>query len=230
MDEGYDGRVIAVNFKTYPQGTGLQAVKLAEICRRVGHEYGVRIVAIPQIADLRACVETGAECWMQHIDAEAPGKNTGYVILEDVIAEGAKGTLLNHSEHRLEPEVLKKTCDRIAGVRNEFEVCICVQNAEEAEKYSQLNPGFIAYEPPELIGSRDKSVTTERPEVIKQVTGKVKTAVLIGAGVHTGADVRTGLSLGAAGILLASDIMLAEDPEKELRELAEAFGKSVHSS
>jgi triosephosphate isomerase len=66
-------------------------------------------------------------------------------------------------------------------------------------------------------------VATERPEVIKQVIDVVSVPVLIGAGVHSGSDVKMGLKLGAVGILLASDIMLSNEPEKELRELAEAF-------
>lgn len=216
--------MIAVNFKTYSQGSGEAAVKLAEVCKKISQEYQIRVIAIPQLADLTRCVQTGVECWVQHVDGELPGKNTGRVILEEVVSAGAKGTLLNHSEYRLDKEVIVKTNERIKQLPKAFELCLCAKDAEEAVELSRLAPDFVAYEPPELIGSRDRSVATEKPEVIKQVTDSVTVAVLIGAGVHTAMDVKVGLSLGAAGILLASDIMLANDPEKELRELAEAFG------
>lgn len=217
----YYNSVIVINFKTYKQATGLRAVKLARIIRGVMDETRVRIVAVPQLADLRACVEEGAECWVQHVDPVVPGKNTGWVTVEDVEEAGAHGTLLNHAEHKLPWETLSKTMELIAGMA--FEACICAANPEEAVKVSELKPDWIAYEPPELIGSRDKSVASENPQVIEKVVKAVNKPVLIGAGVHSREDVRVGLSLGAKGVLLATDVVLAEDPEKELRELAYAF-------
>jgi triosephosphate isomerase len=213
--------VIVVNFKTYSEGTGYKAIELARLCRKVQEETGVRIVVVPQIADLRDCVETGVDCWVQHVDPVQPGKNTGWITCEDVEQAGAKGTLLNHSEHRLEWEVLKNTMELISG--KAFEGCLCVKDIEEAVKAAELKPDFVAYELPELIGNTEKSVASEKPEIIKNITQMIKIPVLIGAGVHSAEDVKMGLSLGAKGILLATDIVLAVDPEKELRELAGMF-------
>jgi triosephosphate isomerase len=188
-------------------------------------ETGVRIVAIPQLADLRNCVETGVDCWVQHVDPVEQGKNTGWVTVEDVEEAGAKGTLLNHAEHKLTPETLEKTMKLISGMA--FEACICAANPDEATLVDALKPNFIAYEPPELIGSKDKSVASEKPEIIKQVVAAVHCPVLIGAGVHSEADVKAGLEYGAVGILLATDVVLAENPEIELRKLAAAFKKET---
>lgn len=210
-----------VNFKTYKEATGLKAVRLARIIRLVMDETHVRIVAVPQLADLRACVEEGAECWVQHVDPIQQGKNTGWVTVEDVEEAGAHGTLLNHAEHKLPWETLSKTMELIAGMA--FEACICAANPEEAIKVNNLKPDWIAYEPPELIGSKDKSVASENPDLIAKVVAQVSKPVLIGAGVHSREDVRVGLSQGAKGILLATDVVLSEDPEKNLRELAYAF-------
>jgi triosephosphate isomerase (TIM) len=218
----YDGGVIAVNFKTYSEAAGERAINLAKWCAEVALETGVRIVAIPQLGDLNECVRTGAECWVQHVDFQEAGKHTGFVTIEDVKMEGAKGTLLNHSEHRLVKDDLVKTMERIRTV-GQFEVCICAENPEEVEEMAKLNPNFVAYEPPELIGSRDKSVATEKPESIKKAVESSHCALLIGAGVHSVQDVEVGLQLGAKGILLATDIVLSEDPKAELRKLAEAF-------
>lgn len=213
--------MIVVNFKTYKQGTGYKAIELARLCRAISEETKVRVVVVPQLADLRNCVETGIECWVQHVDAVDSGKNTGWVKVEDVEEIGAKGTLLNHSEHKLTDEVLKKTMDKIGDMA--FEVCMCADSVEEAIKLAVLGPDYLAYEPPELIGSRDKSVATEKPEIIEQVVKVVNVPVLIGAGVHSAEDVKVGLKLGAKGILVATDVMLADNPEEELRKLAEAF-------
>jgi len=187
----------------------------------VQEETGVRIVAVPQLADLRNCVETGVDCWVQHIDPVEQGKNTGWITVEDVEEAGAKGTLLNHSEHKLEPLVLEKTMQLIGNMA--FEACICAGAAAEAEMVASFGPDFIAYEPPDLIGSTTKSVASERPDIIGDVVKRVSLPVLVGAGVHSPDDVRTSVKLGAKGILLATDVVLAEDPEAQLRELAMAF-------
>lgn len=213
--------MIVVNFKTYKEATGYRAIELANACRRVQEETKIRIVAVPQLADLRNCVETGADCWVQHVDPVVPGRNTGFVTVEDVEEIGAKGTLLNHAEHKLDIHVLEKTMSLIAGMA--FEACICMDSREEAEKLIGLGPDYIAFEPPELIGNKEKSVATEKPEMIALLAREMNRPLLIGAGVHSPEDVRVGLKMGAKGVLLATDVVLAEDPEEELRKLAKAF-------
>ncbi|OGB84937.1 hypothetical protein A2994_01270 [candidate division Kazan bacterium RIFCSPLOWO2_01_FULL_48_13] len=213
--------MIVVNFKTYREATGFAAVRLAQICRRVQEETKCRIVAVPQVADLRNCVETGAECWVQHVDTVEQGKKTGWITVEGVEEAGARGTLLNHSEHKLGNELVKSIADQTRGMA--FELCICAADENEAAELDKLEPNYIAYEPPELIGSRDKSVSSEKPEIIKRLVTSVQNPVLIGAGVHSPGDVKVGLKFGAKGVLLATDVVLAEDPEYRLRKLAEAF-------
>lgn len=216
--------MIVVNFKTYPQATGEKAAALAQICKRVGGETGVRIIVVPQVADLAACVATGVDCWVQHIDPVEPGKHTGYTVLEEVAAAGAKGTLLNHSEHKMDYSDIQTVVSR-ARRAGPFTVCLCAADVAEARHLDQLNPDLIAYEPVELIGSKDKSVSSQKPDVIARVVREVRAPVLIGAGVHSARDVQVGQELGAKGILLATDIVLADDPEGELRELALVFRK-----
>ena len=213
--------MIVVNFKTYEQATGEKAVALARLCKQVVDETKIRIVAVPQLADIRACVAVGVECWAQHVDAVDPGRHTGFVLLEDVMASGAKGTLLNHSEHKLEWEILKESLVRID---NKIEICVCAVNLPECERVATLQPRYVAYEPAEFIGNKDLSVASERGDVIKQVVEVLKgMPIIIGAGIHSGADVKAGLEFGAKGVLVATDVVLAEDPQKNLRELAMAF-------
>ncbi|MDO8488013.1 MAG: triose-phosphate isomerase [bacterium] len=213
--------MIVVNFKTYEQATGAKALALAKICKKVADETKVRIIAVPQLADIKSCVDVGVECWAQHVDAVEPGRHTGFVLLEDLMAAGAKGTLLNHSEHKLDWEVLKSTLVRVDG---KIEVCVCAVNLEECQRVATLQPKYVAYEPTEFIGNKDLSVATERGGVIKQVVQVLAAMpIIIGAGIHSAVDVKAGLEFGAKGILVATDVVLAEDPEKDLRELALAF-------
>jgi len=216
--------MIVVNFKTYKEATGYKAIELCRICKKVSDETGVRIVAVPQLVDLGYCEETGVECWSQHVDGVGEGKYTGWVSVESVMEIGARGTLLNHSEHKMPLEQLKETMTKIGDMA--FEVCLCADTSEEAKTMAELGPDYVAYEPPELIGSTDKSVATEKPDVVEQVVKAMNVPLLIGAGVKNAEDVRVGVKLGAKGVLLASGVVLAANPEEELRKLADGFSST----
>ena len=95
--------VIAINFKTYPQATGEKAVLLAQTCEKVSKEYGVSIVVCPQVPDLyRVSRAVDIPVFSQHMDPGDPGRFTGHVLGETLVEAGCTGTLLNHSENRME--------------------------------------------------------------------------------------------------------------------------------
>ena len=218
--------VLIINFKTYPQGTGETAVDLAKIAEKVANETGKDIILAVDAVDLEEVAEAvKIPVFAQHIDAVEFGSHTGSIVPEVVKEAGATGTLINHSERRLDREVIQKTVQRAkqAGLR----VCICAQTPDEAAELSDLHPEFVAYEPPELIGG-EISVSSAKPEVIKEAVDKVKARnpdvkVLAGAGVKDANDVRIALQLGAEGVLAASHIVKAKDPEKIIKEMADAL-------
>lgn len=212
--------MIVVNFKTYKEATGYKAIELARICKEVEQETHVRVVAVPQLVDLKDCVATGAECWVQHIDSMPQGKTTGWVTREAVEEAGARGSLLNHSEHKVPLEELGKVLDQVRGLA--FELAACAATVEEATHAAEGLPNFIMYEPPELIGS-DISVSSQKPEVIEQVVKNVTVPVLIGAGVQSAEDVKVGLKLGAKGVVLSSHVVLSQNSKDVLLNLAKAF-------
>lgn len=199
-----DQKMIVVNFKAYEQATGEKAVNLAQICKQIADASGIRIVAVPQLADIPACAAVGIECWTQKYEPQVKGN---------------VGTLLNHSDHRIDRPTLDRTLLELVGI----EICICAASAKEAINLSDAGVDYVAFEPPDLIGNRDKSVSSERPEEIQEIVNSVRCPVLVGAGIHSAADVKASLAFGAKGILVATDIVLAQDPQKELRELAAAF-------
>ena len=89
-----------------------------------------------------------------------------------------------------------------------------------------LNPNYVAYEPPELIGSLTTSVAQAQPEIITQaheIANAAGTPLIVGAGVHSREDVKKSLELGAVGVAVASDIVTAKDPRKEILDLVEGF-------
>ncbi len=219
----YDGkRMIFVNFKTYQKGTGEKALQLVRVCQEVAQETGVTIIPVVQVVDLCRFSCQGFEVWVQHVDDVAYGAHTGQILPEAVMAAGAKGTLLNHSENKLPASLVRSTltqCQRLS-----LRTLVCASSVEEGKELAQFKPNFIAYEPPELIGSRQASVATAKPEVIDDFAEEVKKIPLIvGAGIHSRQDVQTALDLGAVGILVATDVVLAKKPKKELLDLTEGF-------
>ena len=214
--------MIFVNFKTYQEGMGEKALELAKICEEIAKESGIGIIPVVQVADLyRVSQLVKIPVWVQHLDWQPQGQYTGWVNLEAVIEAGASGTLLNHSEHQIPPGTVRQIIKRC---HQPFKVMVCCKSLGQAERLAKFEPDFLAYEPPELIGSREKSVASEKPEAIGNLVKIVpEIPVIVGAGIHSQEDVRISLEMGAKGILVATDIVLAKDPKKELEDLAEGF-------
>ena len=219
--------VIIVNFKGYPEVEGAKATALASICEDVARRTGAAIIVCPPMVELSKVASSVAiPVFAQHVDAKAPGSITGYVSPQSVKAAGAKGTLLNHAEHRLPfPEIasLVDTCRGLGLIS-----VVCADTAESAAAIASLSPDYIAVEPPELIGG-DVSVTTADPQVVRRTVELVKgvdprVRVLCGAGVKGGRDVRAALALGAEGVLLASGVVKAKDARAALLDLVPSEG------
>ena len=216
--------MIVVNFKNFRSGVGNGAIGLARICEKVGKECGVEIVAAVSALDVSdVSRDVGIGVWLQHVDGVEYGAYSGWILPELAKERGARGAIINHSEHKLLNDEIRRAVAR--SKQSDLATCVCADSLEEAVRLSELEPDYIAYEPAELIGNRDKSVSSEKGErigeIVKRLAGR---RVLIGAGVHSVEDIRVGLKLGARGFLVASDAVLAADPEKELRELAGGFG------
>lgn len=220
--------MIFVNFKTYPQGTGEEALKLAKICEKISFESKIEIIPVVQFVDLfRISQEVKIPVWVQHLDFFPQGQHTGWENLESVIEAGAKGTLLNHAEHQIPPGTINQVIKRIVKLPNyqiaNFKTMICCHTLGQAEKLAKLKPDYLAYEPPELIGG-DLSVSEAKPFVIERIVKKLPDIkIMVGAGIKTGKDVKRSLELGAKGILVSSAVVLAKDQKLVLEDLVNGY-------
>ncbi len=211
-----------VNFKAYPSAVGLNAVALAKALGRAAAASRVQVALAVQAADIapvqQAC---GLRVLAQHVDGAPLGATTGSLAPESAAQAGAVGTLLNHSERRLEPQALAAAIGRARAAG--MAVVLCAATPAEAARLAKLKPDFIAIEPPELIGGT-VSVSTAKPEVISASTSKIKSVpVLCGAGIKTTDDVAKAVALGAKGILVASGVTNAKDPAAALAALLDGF-------
>jgi triosephosphate isomerase (TIM) len=215
--------MILINFKIYKETFGEGAVRLAKIVREVSDKYKIRIViTAPALDAVRIKQETGAEVWLQSIDEYGNGKHTGWVSMEQAMALGINGSLLNHSEHKIpKGTVLKVLKSRPQG----FEIVLCMASTGQIEKWGvKAKPDYILYEPPELIASEDKSVASEEPKVIKNAVELCKgIPLMVGAGIKEKSDVEVSLKMGAKAVGLSSAYVLSQNPRELLESLAEGF-------
>lgn len=211
------------NFKNYEQSVGQHAVDLAKIHQQVAHETGKSIaIAVSPLDIYRVSKEVSIPVLSQRMDPIDFGKNTGSILPQGIKRSGGVGSLINHSEYRVERQILEET----AGFAQKSGLIriVCAESPEEVELLADLDPDFIAFEPPELIGSTTASVATAHPHSIALAVKLARgIPLLVGAGVSSVEDVRVSLELGAKGFLVATAIVKAKDPLAKLRELVGAM-------
>ena len=217
--------MIIVNFKTYLESSGKKAVELALKADKVSKETGVCIVVAPQLVDLAKVAEAvEIPVFAQHIDPIKPGSFTGHVLAEAVMAAGAVGTLINHSERQLKISDIEAI---IALTREKNLIpCVCANNPLVSAAVAALKPDIVSIEPPELIGT-GIAVSKAKPEIVTDTVNMVHhicpdITILCGAGISQIEDVSVALKLGSRGVLVASGIVKAKDPYNILHAFADA--------
>jgi len=217
--------LIIVNFKTYLQATGDQALSLSRTADHVSLETGAAIGVAPQAINLMEIANAvDVPVFAQHIDPYEPGSHTGAMLAETVKASGAVGTLINHSEKRMLLAKVERAIQRASKVG--LATVVCTNNAAVSQAAAVLSPTMVAVEVPELIGT-GRAISKVRPEVVTRTVDLIRKTnssvhILCGAGISSGEDVSAALKLDTEGVLLASAVVCAKDPEKILFEMASA--------
>ena len=213
--------IFIINFKTYKQASGFNAYELAKKLKQVKTKND--LILSVQNADIYRLSKLGIKIFAQHIDPIEFGSNTGKDLPETLKENGACGTLINHSEDRINIEKIEKCIQRCNEIN--IKSVVCVETPNEAQKISKFNPDYIAIEPPELIG-KDVSVSSEKPYIITKTIEKSKNIpVLCGAGIKNTKDISKAFELGSSGILISSGIIKSKNPKKTLENLLN-FGKN----
>lgn len=224
--KGLGHPLLLLNLKSYPGHLGAGAVRTAELLERLGDEVGIATGIAPPTPDLaRVALAVAIPVLAQHVDPGEAGARTGFAPVEAIEAAGARGSLVNHSEHPMSVADVEDAVRRLAG--RGLVAVVCAADVVRARRLAETRAPFLAVEPPELIGG-DRAVSTARPEVVSGTVSAVHrvapdTRVLCGAGVHDRHDVARSLELGADGVLVASAVTRAPDVERAIRELLAGF-------
>ncbi|MDB2446023.1 MAG: triose-phosphate isomerase [Nitrosopumilus sp.] len=214
-----------INCKNYEEISGDKIKKFIKIAEQVSKKYKVKIAISPPQHLIGLVANSSIPILAQHIDDSKIGSTTGYIIPELLKKSKVKGSLINHSEHRISSKEIEKLVLKLKELK--MISIVCVKDVAEVKKYLKINPDFIAIEPPELIGS-GKAISTEKPDLIQKAASivndsKNKTKLLCGAGIVSGEDVAKSIELGSKGILVASGIIKAKNWNKIISEFAKAL-------
>jgi len=218
--------LLLINFKTYLEGTGQKAFRLAKIAEKVSLDAGVQIIITPQYSDIaKIASKIKIPIFAQHLDPEEAGAHTGYILPEAISAAGAIGTMLNHSERPLTKEKIGSVIKRCKELG--LLTCILSNSPEEGAELSKLKPDMIVVEVPELIGT-GRAISTVSPQTIKNAIAKIrknnkKVILIAGSGVTTSKDVKRAIELGMQGVGSSKAVMTSEKPRELLYEMANAL-------
>ncbi len=220
-----DGPLI-INLKNYLETSGDNTIKLVKDAEKVSERLDVEIIVSPPQPSLALIVkQTNLKVISQHVDLKKIGSTTGYYVPEIIDKIGAAGSLINHSEHPIEITEIKQLIEKLKELN--LLSFVCVKTTKELKGILELEPNYIAIEPPELIGTQ-KSISSEKPFLIRECKQIVSTKdqiseLICGAGINKNEDVKMALEYGAKGILVSSSITKASNWYEKIFELASAF-------
>ncbi len=201
--------MIVINFKNYKKGR-----EVLRLSRKIEKYLPKAIVAIPSVNLEEISEKTGLRVFSQHVEKNSE-KETGFLTVEAAKKSGAKGSLLNHSEHKVGIKKIREIS------KEKINLIVCASNLKEAREIKKLKPYAIAFEDPKLI-STGKSITKYNPQSVRKfvkILKGTKILPLCGAGINSKGDVVEAKKLGCKGVLIASAIANSKNPDKILKSL-----------
>ena len=90
-----------INCKNYEEVSGDKIVKFIKIAEQISKKYKVKIAISPPQHLIGLVANSSILVLSQHIDDSKIGSTTGFVIPELLKKSKVKGSLINHSEHRI---------------------------------------------------------------------------------------------------------------------------------
>jgi triosephosphate isomerase len=213
--------MIFLSLKTYKEATGEAAIQLLSSVKKISQETGVPIIPCAQPSDIyRIKKELDIEVWAQHIDPIDPGRNFGWISPYALALSGASGTVINHDEHSISEELIKKTIDK--AKEYSLKTLVLCDSVALCQKVAAWNPEFVGYERGDLIAGQVAMIDVEA-ENIKTVAGTIKQPLIVGASISTPEHIKKTLAAGGHGVILASSVVKSKNPAQTLSELAMAF-------
>jgi triosephosphate isomerase len=215
----------AIVTKSYLYGDDVLA--LARAADAAAKKYDVDVIFTTPIVELRRVAEATERIFVYapHMDPIVPGRGVADILPESLIAAGARGVVLNHSEKPLSLSVLAQTIRRADEVG--LATVVFADTAAESAAVAMLGPNIIVAEPAELIGTgqtSDIAYVSAAIRAIKDVDPRI--FVLQGAGISSGEDVYRVIRAGAEATGASSGIIKAKDRAAMVDEMIGAIRRA----
>ena len=217
---------LIINLKNYLEISGDKALSFTREAEKVSERTDTEIIlSPPQVLLAWVAKNTKLRVIAQHVDVQQPGPSTGFSIPEIVKDVGGAGSLINHSEHPINQEIIRDLIPRLRSLG--LLSIVCAKNLSELRDFSSMCPDYVAIEPPELIGTK-KSIATEKPSLITDSFQHLKlvasrSQLICGAGINSSEDIRIAVNLGSKGILAVSSVVKSKNWYEKIYELASQF-------
>lgn len=206
---------------------GDDVLDLALAADAAAQKYDVDIIFTTPVVDIRRVAERVKRIFVfaPHMDPIVPGRGLADTLPESLLAAGARGVMLNHSEKPIPLCVLSQTIRRADEVG--LATIVCTDSIQEAAAVAHLAPNIIVAEPTELIGTGKTSsmdYVKASIDAVKRVNPNIY--VLQGAGISNGRDVYDVIFAGAEATGSSSGIVKAKDRAAMVDEMIGAVRRA----
>ena len=214
-----------IGVKNYLYGDSV--LKLAESADKAAEDTDLDVLFICPYTEIRRVSERCPHLivFAPYMDLLHPGPGLTEVLPEALKDAGAKGVIINHSEHPMTIAEIMATIKRA----NELDMLTfaCADTISEAKAMAILGPDIINPEPTELIGGKEISSMSFVSESIKAVKD-ISPRILVeqAAGISQPDEVMKMIQAGADGVGVASGICKAPDPSRKAVELIHAVNEA----
>ncbi len=190
--------MIFLNFKIYRETSGDNTLKL---CRLIQDK---RVIPCLQAVDIYRVKQAlpDLEIWGQSADP--------------VGLAAASGVLLNHCEHQLNFDQIKAAVVKCR--ESKLRVMVITDTLELIKQVNDLEPDYIGFEDPKLIGGPVAMIDAYF-DLVKQAAAAAQGPLIVGGGIRTTNHVKKSLQAGGKGVLVASEFAKSNNPEQTLKEL-----------
>ena len=212
--------------KNYMYGDRL--LDLVEVMDGLAQKYDMDVLVDVQTTDLRLIAKNTSSrihVYAQHMDPVCVGRGMGQILPEAVKATGAVGVMLNHAEHRMPLDEIRKAIARADEIG--LATVVCSDREEEIRAVAEMHPNIVVAEPSELIGS-GISVGREYVEACVRLVKSVDPRILVlpSAGISCGGDCYRIIRAGADASGSSSAICKAESPAAMAEEMMAAVRRA----
>ncbi|MAG38236.1 hypothetical protein CMI45_02535 [Candidatus Pacearchaeota archaeon] len=208
--------MIIINFKNYKHGK-----EALELAKKIEKNLGKVVIAVSSVNLAEISDKTGLAVYAQHVVPVESDRHTGFVTVESIKKVGAKGTIINHSEHQVPLHYISETIN--VCKKEGLGTIVCASSLKETKKILKLKekPLAIAFESSELIGT-GKSITQyktkELVDFINILKG-TKVLAVCGAGISSVDDIKAAYNLGCEGVFISSAIANNKNVDELLKDI-----------